>query len=176
LNHLNSQRSTGEIVVFYPGDSLRQQIAGWKRRHPEYTVEVSLAKSLPRIRSMLRRAGAVLFDATADPARATDAFSQAVARLGPSGVAVYTETMHPWLELFVRTRGALLLLGPMSEAHWDGLFEGMLCSRGTAQIAALVTQRPERKPARAGKGGQRATRTASQWSFAGFRRPKTGVK
>ncbi len=175
MNHLSSQRSTSEIVVFYPSDSLREQIADWRRRHSGYEVEVSLAKSLPRIRSMLRHAGAVLLDATADPCQATDAFSQAVARLGPSAVAVYTETMHPWLELFVRTRGSLLLLGPMSEAHWDGLLERMLRFSGGVPAAARITQRPERKPVRAVEGGQRAERAASSRSFAGFYRPKTGV-
>ena len=64
-------------------------------------------------------------DATEGPARATAAFVQLIAESGPDCVAVYTEKMHAGLELFVRSRGSLLLLGPMSDASWAGLFEAM---------------------------------------------------
>ena len=68
----------------------------------------------------------MLVDASDDHAQAIELFSQSVARLGSRRVAVYTERMHEGLELFVRTQGAWLLLGPLSEQQWEGFFSSML--------------------------------------------------
>ena len=42
---------------------------------------------------------------------------------------MYSERMHEGLEMFVRSRGALLLLGPLSEAEWDAFFEPQAAGR-----------------------------------------------
>ena len=71
-------------------------------------------------------ADVALIDATDDHAQAADAFSQAVGHVGAGATAMYSERMHEGLEMFVRSRGALLLLGPLSEAEWDAFFDRRL--------------------------------------------------
>ena len=39
---------------------------------------------------------------------------------------MYSERIREGLEMFVRSRGALLLLGPLSEAEWDAFFDRRL--------------------------------------------------
>jgi hypothetical protein len=118
------QQPGSDIVLFYPGRSLMEQIADWGRKRQDRAVVASFARSLPEIRGAMEKAGAVVVDATDDDAQATEAFSQAASRLGTAAAAVYTERMHEGLELFVRLRGALLLLGPLSEGEWEGFFAG----------------------------------------------------
>jgi hypothetical protein len=77
---------------------------------------------LPEIRAVLARADVALIDATEDQFHAAEAFAEAAESLGAGAAAVYTERMHDGLELFVRSRGAQLLLGPLAEAEWDGFF------------------------------------------------------
>ena len=59
-------------------------------------------------------------------AQAADAFSEAAGQLGAGATAMYTECMHDGLELFVRSRGAQLLLGPLTDVEWDGFFSRTL--------------------------------------------------
>jgi hypothetical protein len=68
-------------------------------------------------------------DATDDPAQACDAFSQAAGQLGAGATGMYSEHMPDGLEVFVRSRGALMLLGPLGEVEWDGFFDGALHGR-----------------------------------------------
>lgn len=171
---MQPQRTASDIVLFYPGASLTDQVAGWSERHPQCSLEVSFAKTVPGIRQALSSADAAVLDATADPGQAMAAFSQAVAKLGAYSVAVYTERMHEWLELSVRIRGALLLLGPMDSSQWEGLFDRLLPGTGRPCPAELLSQRPARDPARSGNRGTRE-RLAARWLLAGFHRPKTGV-
>ena len=63
-----------------------------------------------------------VIDATEDHALATEAFSQAAMQLGAAGAVMYSERMDDGVELFVRSRGALMLLGPLEEAEWEGVF------------------------------------------------------
>jgi hypothetical protein len=115
--------ATGDILLLYPGESLRDQIRLWRGRRLGRRIETSFEKSLPEIRGLLRHAGAALVDATDDPSQAADALLQAVTRLGANAAAVYSERMHDGLELFVRVRGSMFLLGPLLDDEWDGFFE-----------------------------------------------------
>ena len=124
-----SRKSDVAIVVFYPGNSLMHQVASWASDRPGSELEVSFADSVPEIRAVLRKTDVVIVDATEDPARAMETFVRATVESEPISVAVYTETMHPGLELFVRSRGALLLLGPMPDEPWQTLFDAMAFSR-----------------------------------------------
>jgi len=117
-----------DVLLLYPADSLKDQIGLWSMRHPERQVEASFERSLPEIRKLLRGAASAMVDATADPAQATDAFLQAVARLGANAVTMYTESMHDGLELFARMRGSLFLLGPLWDEQWEELFDRLLCT------------------------------------------------
>jgi hypothetical protein len=122
--------ATADILLFYSGHSLSKQIGVWAARHPDWQVETSSERSLPEIRALLRNASMTIVDATEDPSQATDAFLQAVARLGVAAVAMYSEAMHEGLELFVRVRGSLYLLGPLSDEQWEEFFERPLRTKG----------------------------------------------
>jgi hypothetical protein len=124
--------ATADVLVLYSGISLSEQIGVWAARHPDWQVETSFERSLPEIRTLLRSASVTIVDATEDPSQATDAFLQAVARLGATAVAMYSEAMHDGLELFVRVRGSLYLLGPLSNEQWEEFFERPLRTKGIA--------------------------------------------
>lgn len=115
--------NTANVLLLYPGKSLKSQIDLWAFGCSERQVDVSFEQSLPAIRRLVRRANAVLVDATEDPSQATDAFLQATAQLGTASVAMYTETAHEGLEVFVRIQGSLFFLGPLLANNWDGFFE-----------------------------------------------------
>jgi hypothetical protein len=121
---------------------LRRQIGFWASNHPERQVDMSDERSLPKIRKLLQPSGAVLVDATEDPSQATDAFLQAVARLGAAAVAMYTDMMHDDLELFVRVRGSQFILGPLLGEQWDDFFERFLGANRT--VPASRGQAPQR--------------------------------
>jgi len=114
------------IAICYPTESLSGQVAHWARWHDDCMVEPVFGRSAMAIRRSLDGADMALVDASEDHAQAIDLFLQAVARLGTRRVAVYTERMHEGLELFVRTQGAWLLLGPLTNEQWEDFFSSML--------------------------------------------------
>jgi hypothetical protein len=126
--------ATSDVLLFYPGPSLRERALHWNGR---WNIETSSVGQLPAVRRMSRRSGAVVIDATADSSRAVDAFLQAVACLGPEAVMMYTEKTDAYLELFVRMRGSLLLLGPLFDHEWDEVFQSLLVAkRNPTRLAA----------------------------------------
>ena len=139
---------TADVLLLCPGASLKDQVDLWAVRHPEWRVERSQGWSPPETRPLLRYAGTALVDATADPVRAREAFLLAVARLGASAVAMYTETMHTEtmhdsLELFVRVRGALFLLGPLGDEQWEEYFQRTLRTKRACPASSIpALQRP----------------------------------
>lgn len=138
---------TADILLLFPGESLLGQISLWSRRHPERQVQASFERSLPEIRSLLRHAGASLVDATEDPGMATDAFLQAVTRLGADAVTMYTEVMHDDLELFVRVRGSLFLQGPLFDEQWEEYFDRLLRNKWAPPAVRSLASR-QQLPAR----------------------------
>jgi hypothetical protein len=134
---------TADVLLLYPSDSLGEQITVWAAQHADQRVETSFEHSLPEIRNLLRGADMAMVDATDDPSQATDAFLQAVARLGTAAVAMYSEVMHDGLELFVRVRGSLFLLGPLSGLQWEEYFQRSLHLEGILPGSALrASERP----------------------------------
>ena len=89
------------------------------RGRDDCRVEAVFGRSATAIGRSLRGADLALVDASEDHAQAIDLFSEAVARLGPRRVSIYSERMHDGLELFVRTQGAWLLLGPLASEPWE---------------------------------------------------------
>jgi hypothetical protein len=174
LNITENKAVHSEIVVFYPSGSLEEQVGAWAERHPECGVASSFVRSLTGIRQTLRNADLALLDATVDAARTMPAFAQAVAKLGAGRVAMYTETMHAWLELAVRIRGVLLLFGPLSGQQWDDFFGKMLPADRRLYSAGFVMPRPDGLASSRGETGPREH--PGKRSPAGFRRPKTGVR
>ncbi len=114
------------IALGYPTESLSCQMALWANQREDCGFEPVFGRSAPEIRQSLNGADMVLVDASDDHAQAIELFSQSIARLGSRRVAVYTERMHEGLELFVRTQGAWLLLGPLSSRQWEEFFSSML--------------------------------------------------
>jgi hypothetical protein len=130
-----------DAVLFYPQDSLKNQLAAWGGRHSQYRVAQSFAKALPEVRKALRGMSVAVVDATDDPSQAMDAFSQVVRKLGPYSALVYTERLHEGLELFVRVHGVLLLWGPLSDVQWDELLERTFEASKHVRSAKLVAGR-----------------------------------
>jgi hypothetical protein len=125
-----------QIALFYPCESLAQQVGAWARRYPQYTVKSVFTKRLPDIRDAIQGVDAAIVDATGDHAQAADAFSQAATQLGPQAALVYTEGTDEQLELFVRSRGSLVLFGPLEQNDWDGLFQHTLRQGRGRRLAA----------------------------------------
>jgi hypothetical protein len=148
--------ATADVLLLYPSCSLKDQIVVWASRHPERQVETSFERSLPEIRKLLRNAGAAMIDATADPGQATDAFLQAVARLGADAVVMYTEKMYDDLELFVRVRSSLFLLGPLFDEQWEEFFDRSLRKKGALPCAEFLRPpQPRRRLLPGRRKGQR---------------------
>ena len=114
------------IAVCYPSESLSRQLRLWAIAHDDCGIEPVFGRSIGEIRRSLSGAETVLVDAGNDHAQAIELFSQSVARLGSRHVAVYTEKIHEGLELFVRTQGSWLLLGPLDHWQWEDFFSSML--------------------------------------------------
>ncbi len=133
-------QSAGGIVVFHSGDSLMRQLDVWSDRCPGCDLRFSSAESSLEICNASRRGTFVLIDAVEDPKRARLGMLWVTAVREAPVVAVYTEAADEGLELFVRTRGGLLLLGPMSNASWDGVFGGVLQSSTRKPRCGLVKQ------------------------------------
>ena len=164
-------QSAGGIVVFHSGDSLMRQLGVWSDGYPECNLCLSSAESLLEIYKASRRGAFVLIDVAEDPKRARLVMLQVTAAREAPAVAVYTEVADEGLELFVRTRGGLLLLGPMSNASWDGVFEGVLQSSARKPRRGLVKQR------RVGREAERVAagvpeRSSGKQCSAGSCRPK----
>lgn len=136
-----TKQSAPAIAVFHPGNSLMHQVSNWAIRHPDYEFALSFAQSLHEIRSVLRRSAISVVDATEDPGLAMTVFVQVMTALEADCVAVYTETVHDGLELFVRVRGVPLLLGPMSDAPWEDQLEKMLRAAGQMHGVGCLAQR-----------------------------------
>jgi len=132
------------IAICYPTESLSRQLALWGRKHEDCGIKPVFGRSVWEIRHSLNGADRVLVDASDDHAQAIELFSQSVARLGPRRVAVYTERMHEGLELFVRTQGVWLLLGPLTNCQWEEFFSSML---PPAQQERAPRQSPQRRAA-----------------------------
>jgi hypothetical protein len=118
------------IAICYPTESLSRQVALWARKHEECDIESLFDRAILKIRRSLDEADLVLVDASDDHEQAIELFCQSLAGLGARRVAVYTERMHEGLELFVRTQGAWLLLGPLDERQWEEFFSTMLPAAG----------------------------------------------
>ena len=123
-----------EIVIFYPSQSLNDQVARCAREHGQCCFAPAHARSAFEVRKVIQGASMVIVDATEDHAQAIQAFSQALAHFGPDRVALYTERMHDGLELFVRTQGAPLLFGPLCDAQWNDFLQRSLTLRQPCRL------------------------------------------
>jgi hypothetical protein len=131
------------IALVLPTESLWRQVSAWACKT---RVEVRLCTS-PRaadLHEMLRTCRATVIDATAQPGAAADALGAVWG--APGHLVVYTEHMHPGLELFCRTRGALLVTGPMEPDEWEDVLAPAPPRPGTpAQDPPGLSEAPRRR-------------------------------
>ncbi len=132
------------IAICYPTQSLSGQVARWAQGRDDCRVKAVFARSAAAMGEALDEAELALVDASDDHAQAIDLFSQAVARLGGRHASVYTERMHEGLEPFVRTQGAWLLLGPLTDEQWNDYFSTMLPSTGRRLSLRNGARTPDR--------------------------------
>ena len=142
------RESSLTVAVFYPGNSLMHQVSNWVGEHSACDFQLRFPESAHEIRNAIQGTTISIVDSTDEPARATAVFVQLIVESGPECVSVYTEKMHAGLELFVRRRGALLLLGPMSDASWAGLFEAMQRCANQKSHFRFPTRQPAEEDAR----------------------------
>ena len=159
--------------MLHAGPSLREQLDLWRLWGAGEPAELSYVAEPTAVRRALRTATAAVIDATASPQQAMDALVAAVAQLGGYSVAVYTETMHEWLEVFVRVHGSPLLLGPLDRLRWQELLESMLRAARRRMPSGAWAQRLVRRPLQVRAGQLRESVT--RWSSAAVRRPKAGL-
>ena len=132
------------VALLYPGDSLVQQTSDYCGRRLACEFQSSRADSPSELREVFRHTAISVIDATSDPDRAVAALELAAEMPDRHCPAVYTEKVHEGLELSVRSRGALLLLGPLSQPDWEGLFEAAWQSVGREfRFGFLARQRTE---------------------------------
>lgn len=119
-------KRASELLLLFPTASLVAQISECLQQHRELGLTVCRSSRPAAQQGALAQADIAIADATEETEAAAKAFEIAAAVFGPHCVSAYTEVMHTGLELFVRTRGGLLLLGPMSTTEWGGYFQSVL--------------------------------------------------
>lgn len=129
------------IAVFYAGAPLMHQVSTWAATWPRYDFALSFDEDPMEIRAVFLQAEVSIIDATENPGRAMEAFLRATVELEAVSVIVYTESMTEGLELFVRSCGAMLLLGPMPDAQWKRLFDDVERSHRKTVRGPLVAHR-----------------------------------
>ena len=144
------------IAICYPTESLSGQVAQWGR-NKDCRVETVRSRSAMAIRGALGDAQLAVVDASDDHAQAIDLFSRRSPGWERRRASVYTERMHDGLEDFVRTQGAWLLLGPLTDQEWDDYFATMLpatrsnadrrhwSSQGGMKLGLSIRRRPGRQ-------------------------------
>lgn len=133
-----------DVVLFYAGKSLLEQAGNWVYGQPNLFLRLVSSCSRPVVNKALSEASAVIVDVTEHPDDAMDVFQYAVGRAESRQLAVYTERSHEGLEIFVRSRGVLLLLGPLNPTEWEAFFESLQPSE--ARSVAGLSFGTERKP------------------------------
>jgi len=140
----SSRRPALPVALLYPGDSLLQQASDYRGEHPACEFEPSRAESPAELAAVFRRTAVSVIDATTDPDRAVAALDATAGASDRHTTAVYTEEIHEGLELAVRSRGALLLAGPLDQLDWEGWFAAAWQSVGREfRFGFLARQRTE---------------------------------
>lgn len=111
-----------EVVLFYSGESLVQQIADLDCARRDLSIRLASSVGSSGVKAALAEASVVIIDATERFPQALDVLQIALWQMRRESLAVYTERAHAGLEMFVRLRGVLFLLGPMSRQEWQSFF------------------------------------------------------
>ena len=142
--------ANSSMLLLYPSVSLMRQIAAIVQP----AIRCDLLAASPVLPSRLSRLPeetfACLIDATDRPEKAMKMLEWILGLTRPPLLGVYTEVVHPGLEVFVRLRGSLLYLGPMTDAQWLDLFANWRRRASSAQGGARpksAAGNPDRRPA-----------------------------
>ena len=108
-----------DVAIFYPDDRLLLDLAQWFHRNPRFHMEVVLSRQTSVMRSIAVQATFLIINATQCLDPAITALGVALECVPCERILLYTERMHEGLELFVRCRGVLMLLGPASQIEWE---------------------------------------------------------
>jgi hypothetical protein len=108
-----------DVAIFYPDDRLLLDLAQWFHRNSRFHMEVVLSRQTSVMRSIAAQATFLVINATQCLDPAITALAVALECVPCERILLYTERMHEGLELFVRCRGVLMLLGPASQIEWE---------------------------------------------------------
>ncbi len=114
-----------DVVLFGPQRSLLLSVAHWASRHEQFPLRLVSSRKPEHIRSAVQRAAYVIVDATAEPAAAAEILDHVLDSGGEQMVLVYSETMHPDLEMHVRQRAVGFVLGPLQAEQWQDVLSGV---------------------------------------------------
>jgi hypothetical protein len=113
-----TMNSPDGLLLLNPSDSLLVQVNRYLGPEMRIGVIQAVQGQVPVHRVLDRGVHSVLLDATCYPVVAARLLQTLVVGETRS-LAVYTEKPDPAMEVFVRSRGVPLLLGPMSPQEWQ---------------------------------------------------------
>lgn len=103
-----------------------KQITEWGHLRPGADIRLASSSLPATLRALASEVLAAVIDATEHPEAAMRTLGGVLAVLRTAEMkpklGVYTEKVYEGLEMFVRLRGILFLLGPMGPVEWDGFF------------------------------------------------------
>ena len=115
-----------DVVLYRAGRQLLLDVADWAGRHGRFPLRLVSSSRPVDIRESLSLSAFAVIDATTSPAEALRVLQTIVEMGAGERVALYTESMHPGLELAVRLAGVPVLLGPLGPNEWEGVFESLV--------------------------------------------------
>jgi hypothetical protein len=130
-----------DIVLAYAGESLLCQVAAWVHHHQGFGLRLVSSRDPAAFEGAVADAARLVLDATEQPGAAMGGLERALTVLSPDRVAVYAETVHHGLELFVRVRGVPLLMGPLSPLDWAAFFKPLALTAAPLRLYASGRQK-----------------------------------
>lgn len=114
-----------EMVMFFANPSLITQVAQRLGDRSRQSLRLISPKTSMGIASAMEDASMAIIDATSSPQWAINTLDLAIGTLGQNKTVVYTEHYNEELEVFVRSRGAMFLSGPVNPDEWDAVIDSL---------------------------------------------------
>ncbi len=134
-----TKHRNSSVVLLHAGESLLKQITRWGQLRPNADIQLADSALPSTLKPLLSDTTAAVTDATDQPEAAMQTLAGILSVLqrteSQMKLGVYTEKIYDGLEMFVRLRGILFLMGPMGPMgplEWDGFFglEPTACAVG----------------------------------------------
>ena len=129
-----------EMVMFFANPSLITQVAKSVGERSRQSLRLISPKTSMGIASAMEDASMAIIDATSSPRWAINTLDLAIGTLGRNKTVVYTEQYNEELEIFVRSRGAMFLSGPVNPDEWDAVIDSLQKSGTEKSYAAAPRQ------------------------------------